>query len=517
MPVSFKPVNGDKLVFGEEFEIIIEPFGQSDKDWFDAMTSEHGPITSVNVGYGFALRCRNTFFNVVDRECIVEDNGYRKYSSAIAVTNIEEKLTWRASIALDSIKDYITSDNPTITFLFDEGITDGYIEYSDGFRDNYMSLFGGDDNADGDVYLGKTLEYTFYVPDNIVPEFSFSINDWNSMYANYGVYPRTKTTITGTATGAYGAYIKSIEWRAGTGTNYKIVNSTILEANSEYLTSRINANDAYGWPLWASVIDSRGRQKIFSVAIITSDLFVDYTEPTVTITDVYRCDENGDASEEGAYGAVIFNAACGHDVSAALANANYSIWYRKANTNDSWVYIIKRDLDGNKSVDSYKAIIALDPNFKYQVAIGVYDGIIPRKVSNPVNILAITAFIEFDKVNNSIGLGGLASGTDTLTIALKTKFLNGTDLMIPATASLQASAWTVTNGIYTSKLTIDRSIITSIPTNASVLISPTPDSYESYCDSGIRVTKIDIPRTLTFICDSVPSENINVNILILKC
>lgn len=516
MPVSFKPVNGDKLVFGEEFEIIIEPFDQSDKDWFDAMTSEHGPITSVDAGYGFDLRCRNTFFNVVDWECIVEDNGYRRYSSAMRVTNIKEKLTWRASIALDSIKDYITSDNPTITFLFDERITDGYIEYSDGFRDNFTQPFGGDDNADGDVYLGKTLAYTFYVPDNIVPEFSYTTDDWNSMYANYGVYPRTKTTITGTATGVYGAYIKSIEWRAGTGTNFKVLNSTILEANSEYLTSRINANDAYGRPLWVYVTDSRGRQKILNLGVINSDLFVDYTEPTVNITDAYRCDENGDASEEGAYGAVIFNAACGHDVSAALAKANYSVWYRKANTNDAWVYVIKHDLDGKKTVDNYKAIIKLDPNFKYQIAISIIDGIVPRKLSNTVNILAITAFIEFDKDNNSIGLGGLASGTNTLTIALKTKFLNKTDLIISVTACLQASAWTVTDGVYTNKFIIDRSIITSIPTDASVVISPTPDSYESYCDSDIRVTKIDIPRTLTFICDSAPSKDINVNILILR-
>lgn len=491
--VTVQPVSGDKLVIGENFEIIVD-FGY---------TSGSFSLADVNVKFERGFGTDWQLVDVVNGTVVTKADGtYVEYTGDSEEFSGDLKIKLIATTSINLCYYCIATDEYSVPINFT--LSGRVVE----------TMFGDESGFDGQMLFGT---YTFYVPDNIVPEFSFSINDWNSMYANYGVYPRTKTTITGTATGAYGAYIKSIEWRAGTETNYKIVNSTILEANSEYLTSRINANDAYGRPLWASVIDSRGRQKIFSVAIITSDLFVDYTEPTVTITDVYRCDENGDASEEGAYGAVIFNAACGHDVSAALANANYSIWYRKANTNDSWVYIIKRDLDGNKSVDSYKAIIALDPNFKYQVAIGVYDGIIPRKVSNPVNILAITAFIEFDKVNNSIGLGGLASGTDTLTIALKTKFLNGTDLMIPATASLQASAWTVTNGIYTSKLTIDRSIITSIPTNASVLISPTPDSYESYCDSGIRVTKINIPRTLTFICDSVPSENINVNILILKC
>lgn len=507
--VTVRPVSGDKLILGEQFEIIIdfgnEQFGGDmryaaialreglDDDYQFVSIYNDWTLVSIDNGIQTDRVEDGTGQPIKDR------NG--NYVAGIELGNNGSCIKITATTSLDLCYKCINTDSyaPAIDLMVITNFVDDVFYEENGGFDHYSNT------------------HAFYVPDSVVPTFSFTIDDWNSMYANYGVYPRTKTTITGTATGAYGAYIKSIEWCNGTGANYKILNSTILEANSEYLTSRINVNDAVGGLLWAIVTDSRGRRKQFNVTIINSELFVDYTEPTVTITDVYRCDENGDASEEGAYGAVIFNAACGHDVSAALANANYSVWYRKANTNDSWVYIIKRDLDGNKSVDSYKAIIALDPNFKYQVAIGVYDGIIPRKVSNPVNILAITAFIEFDKVNNSIGLGGLASGTDTLTIALKTKFLNGTDLMIPATASLQASAWTVTNGIYTSKLTIDRSIITSIPTNASVLISPTPDSYESYCDSGIRVTKIDIPRTLTFICDSVPSENINVNILILKC
>lgn len=494
--VTVQPVNGDKLVLGENFEIIV------DLSHFNSV----GTITEAGIVLKEGTNTDWTLVSIdngVQKQIKVpgEQYGHSTWVSGIEPTDPNKPVKITAATSLELCYKCTNADRYGVAVNL--RIIGTMIEH----------LFGDESGID-DEY---SVTHTFYVPDSIVPNFSYTTDDWNSMYANYGVYPRTKTTITGTATGAYGAYIKSIEWRAGMGTNFKVLNSTILEANSEYLTSRMNVNDAYRYPLWAYVTDSRDRQKILNLGVINSDLFVDYTEPTVTITDAYRCDENGDASEEGAYGAVIFNAACGHDVSAALANANYSVWYRKANTNDSWVYIIKHDLDGNKSVDSYKAIIALDPNFKYQVAIGVYDGIIPRKVSNSTNILAITAFIEFDKVNNSIGLGGLASGTNTLTIALKTKFLNGTDLMIPATACLQASSWTIANGIYTSKFTIDRSTITSIPANASVLISPTPDSYESYCDSGIRVTKIDIPRTLTFICDSVPSENINVNILILKC
>lgn len=494
--VTVQPVNDDKLILGENFEIIV------DLSYFGETLMDAGIALKEGANVDWTLvSIDNGVQKLVEVPDGRQHGGVPTWVPGIEPTDPSKPVKIIASTSLELCYKCINTDKYGVAVNL--RIVGRSID----------ELFGDETPVD-DQY---DVTHTFYVPDNIVPTFSFTTDDWNSMYANYGVYPRTKTTITGTATGAYGAYIKTIEWRAGTGTNFKVLNSTILEANSEYLTSRINVNDAYGRPLWAYVTDSRDRQKILNLGVINSDLFVDYTEPTVTITDAYRCNENGDASEEGAYGAVIFNAACGHDVSAALANANYSVFYRKANTNDSWVYIIKHDLDGNKSVDSYKAIITLDPNFKYQVAIGVYDGIIPRRLSNSVNILAITAFIEFDKVNNSIGLGGLASGTDTLTIALKTKFLSGTDLMIPATACLQASAWTITNGIYTSKFTIDRSTITSIPTNASVLISPTPDSYESYCNSGIRVTKIDIPRTLTFICDSVPSENINVNILILKC
>lgn len=514
MPVSFKPVNGDKLVFGEEFEIIIEPFDQADRDFHNSLTSEHGPITSVNIAYSFDLRCRNTFFNVVDRECIVEDNGYRKYSLAKVVTNIEEKLTWRASIALDSIKDYITSDNPTITFLVDEGITDGYIEYSDGFRDDFMQLFGGDDNADGDVYLGETLTHTFYVPDSVVPEFSFSIDDWNSMYANYGVYPRTKTTITGTATGAYGAYIKSIEWRAGTGTNFKVLNSTILEANSEYLTSRVKVNDAHGYYLLAYVTDSRDRQKLFQVGNPNSKIFVDYAEPAVTITGAYRCDENGDASEDGACGAIVFNAACRHDVSAALAKAKYQICYRKSDTNDNYLLRSIPELNGQKTVNSYKAVLPLDTSYSYQVAIFMHDGIMQVR-TNTKTIPNVAVFIEFDKENNSIGLGSAASRKDTLTVGIKTEFIKGTNLITPVSVCLSASNWAILDGVYTNTFSIPYSVLSGVPLDALVFVSPTLDSFECYCECGIRLTTVNSLK-LTFICDTAPSEDIYVNIAILK-
>lgn len=513
MPVSLKSVNGNKFVFGEEFELIIKPFDQNEIDFHNSLTSEHGPITSVNLAYNLNLRCRNAFFDVADKVGTVDADGYREYSLAIDVNNIEEKLTWRASIALDGIKDCVTSDHSTITFFYDDGILDGgYIEYSDGFKDHFMST-GGFEPDENYTPVSKSLTAAFYVPDNIVPEFSFILDDWKEMHAKYGVYPKFNTKITGTATGTYGASIVSVQWGCGIPNlpnSFLVMYSDVISSSENGLVTSTNTADLKYHPtlgryIWAIVTDSRNRKKEFKTVDIYNDpQFIDYASPTVTINESYRCNEDGIRNDNGTFAAVVFSATINHNIQ----NANIA-YIVVASSSEGTVSTELTDLSNTKTVENYKAIIKLNSyNVNYTLGVVTNDGVTRYKKS--VSIPSLQVFLELNKQANSIGLGAVAEGQNLLTIGLLTRFKDGCNIIEYAELTLPKTGW-ANNA---------QEIRSTLPyRNASLIVSPTPEYYREYCENGILLnsTEPHVNGTidLEFICDSIPSEDLKVNILAL--
>ena len=49
----------------------------------------------------------------------------------------------------------------------------------------------------------------------------------------------------------------------------------------------------------------------------------------------------------------------------------------------------------------------------------------------------------------------------------------------------------------------------------TILVGYSPDSFESYSDAGIRCTEQGA-GTLTFVCESTPDADVNVNVVILN-
>lgn len=76
----------------------------------------------------------------------------------------------------------------------------------------------------------------------------------------------------------------------------------------------------------------------------------------------------------------------------------------------------------------------------------------------------------------------------------------------PIVVTLSVSDWTSENKITTdcSGATVDNTII----------ISPTPDSFEVYNENGIRCIE-QSTDALTFYCESIPTSDITVNVVIL--
>lgn len=85
----------------------------------------------------------------------------------------------------------------------------------------------------------------------------------------------------------------------------------------------------------------------------------------------------------------------------------------------------------------------------------------------------------------------------------------GTDYAQPSitvTVTLSATGWT------DNAQTV---VATGVTATNAVMIAPTPTSFLAYCDSQVRATA-QAANALTFACEDVPTENLTVNILIMR-
>lgn len=78
--------------------------------------------------------------------------------------------------------------------------------------------------------------------------------------------------------------------------------------------------------------------------------------------------------------------------------------------------------------------------------------------------------------------------------------------MVTTTVTLSASSWS------SNAQTVNVSGVTSSNT---ILVSYNPESYEAYSDAAIRCIGQN-NGILTFSCDSIPSVNVSVNVVILN-
>lgn len=80
------------------------------------------------------------------------------------------------------------------------------------------------------------------------------------------------------------------------------------------------------------------------------------------------------------------------------------------------------------------------------------------------------------------------------------------------TASVDSTATLAANGWDNKLQTVD---VPGVTSSNTVILSPAPDSIDDYLGAGIVCT-LQLNGSLTFKCDTVPSEDITINIAILK-
>ena len=160
----------------------------------------------------------------------------------------------------------------------------------------------------------KTYPVDYAIPADIKPSLSISIRDAAGYYDTYGGYVQgwSKLEITGSPTLAYGSPINS----------YNITAEGQTYTASPAITDVIKSDNMVTVSAYAT--DQRTR----SSEPVTQDVeVIPYAAPAVTLT-AYRCDENGNRDDEGAYMKIELSA----DISSLNGRntATYTIQYSGA-------------------------------------------------------------------------------------------------------------------------------------------------------------------------------------------
>ena len=114
---------------------------------------------------------------------------------------------------------------------------------------------------------------------------------------------------------------------------------------------------------------------------------------------------------------------------------------------------------------------------------------------------------SLDWYGNEILAGKLTVGTDPVyNKDVTTKQYVDARVPTPYTRTLSASGWSASN-----TQTVN---ITGLTTSSTVIVSPDPTSMDDYVSAGVKCTA-QAAGYLTFTCDTVPTANLTVNILVV--
>lgn len=213
-----------------------------------------------------------------------------------------------------------------------------------------ITTYSGSTNVGSNSYT-KTCS----IPSSVAPTFTVEISDPTGYADKYGkwIQGQSKLKIDVTASGSYGSTIKS----------YSITTDDKTYTKASVTTGVISASKTRTHlPIYITVTDSRGR-----TASETKGVNVyPYSKPIINTMNVFRCDEEGNATPSGAYMAVAYNYAF-----VSLNNQNTatcSIQYKKQNETKysdpvevdglSGVYIFSADTSS-----SYNIIMTVEDDF----------------------------------------------------------------------------------------------------------------------------------------------------------
>ena len=165
----------------------------------------------------------------------------------------------------------------------------------------------------------------------------------------------------------------------------------------------------------------------------------------------------------------------------------------------TWYSVSRMGIDGTGAVST---VCNVDPDSNGNVALTGTD--IPISKDNPTTHVTTAISGKQAKITASGLLKGNGSGGVSAAVA-------GTDYQSPvksATVTLSANAWS------SNSQTID---LANVATNSLVTVAPVPTAQNrtAYLEAGVYCSAQGA-GTLTFVCEDVPSVNLNVNIQIIN-
>ena len=235
--------------------------------------------------------------------------------------------------------------------------------------------------SDG-THIGTTTQtFTLWVAGDMYPSFSSLQLTGNNLSSN-GSYVQTISSVTATIIGETTSYGSPIASHTITGHG---LNVSAVTGTSSVLD--ISGNITYT----AKITDSRGRSATKTATIYV----VPYQKPSVAITNMYRCDVNGNPQNEGTY--VAFYA----DYSTASLSTlyrEYTIKYQKTTELAVWGVFVEGAWLSNTS----GTIIHIIPNMSvtnaYNISITVADNYGSATATNRVGVASCLMNIEKDGV-----------------------------------------------------------------------------------------------------------------------
>ena len=258
----------------------------------------------------------------------------------------------------------------------------------------------------GSTVLGTVTKYvTVRCPSSVIPTISSlttsRIN--NDVPAAWGVYVKDHSQVNITITGAAGIYGSTIK-------SYKITGGGFSGTTSNLTTGRLSSAGTITFS--GTVTDSRGRVSSTATVSITVQ---DYNNPTLALTEVYRCDEDGTANDDGNYLAV--NPTWGY---SSVGGKNTA----------TCTYIIKRADGTNSQTGSLPSgTVTIIPNisssYTHKLTVTVTDGI--TSISAAQDVSTADVIMSWKQGGNGMAIGKVAE-RDGLEIAWPVKLSGGVEI-----------------------------------------------------------------------------------------
>jgi hypothetical protein len=227
----------------------------------------------------------------------------------------------------------------------------------------------------------STKTFTLWVSGDMYPTFtSLALSGHN--LGGDGSYVQSVSSVAATIVGATGSYGSTI-------TSYSISGHELNVQSSSGTSNTFTTSGNVTYT--AKITDSRGRSATKTATIYV----VPYQKPSVSITNMYRCDVNGNPQNEGTYVRIIADYST---ASLSTLSRTYTIKQQEAPLVATWTTVVNKALLSSASGTIQYTIPNISVTNSYNILIAVEDNYGSATATNKVGVASCLMNIEKDGV-----------------------------------------------------------------------------------------------------------------------